>query len=189
VFLANHQSTLIDILVTARILERGFTIVAKAEVREMPVIGKLFDLADVAFVDRTDTSKAIAALQPAIDKLGAGTSIAMSPEGTRSLTPKIGAFKKGGFHLAKDAGVPIVPIVIRNAGEIMWRNAKIAQSGTIEVVVHEPLPTAGWTRDDIGPWVAAMRQLYIDTLDDWPGVEAGQRWSKAIASGTPFGGS
>jgi putative phosphoserine phosphatase / 1-acylglycerol-3-phosphate O-acyltransferase len=189
VFFANHQSTLIDVLVTARILEHGFTIVAKAEARKIPVVGALFDLADVAFVDRTDTSKAIAALQPAIDKLRAGTSIAMSPEGTRSLTPKIGAFKKGGFHLARDAGVPIVPIVIRNAGEIMWRNAKIAQAGTIQVVVHEPLPTAGWTRADIEPWVAAMRQLYIDTLDDWPGVEAGQRWSKAIASGTPVGGS
>jgi putative phosphoserine phosphatase/1-acylglycerol-3-phosphate O-acyltransferase len=189
VFLANHQSTLIDILVTARILEHGFTIVAKAEVRKMPVIGALFDLADVAFVDRTDTSKAITALQPAIDKLRSGTSIAMSPEGTRSLTPMIGAFKKGGFHLARDAGVPIVPIVIRNAGEIMWRNARIAQSGTIQVAVHEPLPTARWTRADIEPWLAAMRQLYIDTLDDWPGVEAGQRWSEAIANGTSLGGS
>jgi putative phosphoserine phosphatase / 1-acylglycerol-3-phosphate O-acyltransferase len=188
VFFANHQSTLIDVLVGSRILERGFTIVAKAEARQIPVIGALFDLADVVFVDRTNTSKAILAMQPAIGKLRSGTSIAMSPEGTRSLTPKVGAFKKGGFHLARDAGVPIVPIVIRNAGEIMWRNARIAQSGTVEVVVHEPLPTAGWTRTDIEPWLAAMRQLYIDTLDDWPGVEAGQRWSKAIANGTPEGG-
>ena len=71
-----------------------------------------------------------------------GVSIVLAPEGTRSLSPRVGAFKKGGFHLARDAGVPIVPIVIRNAGEIMWRNAKVAQEGTIEVVVHEPVPTA-----------------------------------------------
>jgi len=185
VFFANHQSTLIDVLVTARILQRGFTIVAKAEVRKMPVIGTLFDLADVAFVDRGNTASAISALQPAIDKLRSGTSIAMSPEGTRSLTPTIGAFKKGGFHLARDAGVPIVPIVIRNAGEIMWRNARIAQSGTVEVAVHEPVPTAGWTREDIEPWRNRIHQLYIDTLDDWPGIQAGQRWSKAIANAAP----
>jgi putative phosphoserine phosphatase/1-acylglycerol-3-phosphate O-acyltransferase len=185
VFFANHQSTLIDVLVTARILQRGFTIVAKAEVRSMPVIGTLFDLADVAFVDRGNTASAISALQPAVDKLRSGTSIAMSPEGTRSLTPTIGPFKKGGFHLARDAGVPIVPIVIRNAGEIMWRNARIAQSGTVEVAVHEPVPTAGWTREDIEPWRNRMRQLYIDTLDDWPGIQAGQRWSKAIANAAP----
>jgi len=147
----------------------------------MPVLGQLFTLADVAFVDRTNTSKAISALQPAVDRLRRGVSIAMSPEGTRSFSPRIGAFKKGGFHMARDAGVPIVPIVIRNAGEIMWRNAKVAQEGTIEVVVHEPVPTANWTKGDLDEWVPRLRQLYIDTLDDWPGTVAGKKWSAAIA--------
>jgi putative phosphoserine phosphatase/1-acylglycerol-3-phosphate O-acyltransferase len=121
-------------------------------------------------------------MQPAVDKLRAGVSIVMAPEGTRSLTPRVGVFKKGGFHLARDAGVPIVPIVIRNAGEIMWRNAKVAQEGTIEVVVHEPVPTANWTRDDIDEWAPRMRQLYIDTLDDWPGKDARKQWSEMIAT-------
>ena len=184
VFFVNHQSTLVDVLVTSRVIERGFTIVVKAEVRQMPVIGRLFDLAGVAFLDRSDTSKAISALQPAVDTLRSGTSIALAPEGSRSLTPAIGTLKKGGFHLARDAGVPIVPIVIRNAGEIMWRNAMIAQKGTIEVAVHEPVPTAGWDRADIGTWREAMQRLYTDTLDDWPGVAAGQRWSQMIADST-----
>jgi putative phosphoserine phosphatase/1-acylglycerol-3-phosphate O-acyltransferase len=181
VFFINHQSTLIDMLVTTHVVQRGFTVVAKAEVKQMPVIGQLFSLANVAFVDRSDTSKAVSALQPAVDRLRDGLSIAMSPEGTRSFSPKIGAFKKGGFHVARDAGVPIVPIVIRNAGEIMWRNAKVVQEGTIEVVVHEPLPTANWTKADLDAWVPRTRQLYVDTLDDWPGTEAGKRWSEAIA--------
>jgi putative phosphoserine phosphatase/1-acylglycerol-3-phosphate O-acyltransferase len=181
VFFINHQSTLIDMLVTTRVVQRGFTVVAKAEVKQMPVLGKLFSMADVAFVDRSNTSKAVSALQPAVDRLRKGVSIVMSPEGTRSLSPKIGAFKKGGFHMARDAEVAIVPIVIRNAGEIMWRNARVAQEGTIEVVVHEPLPTTGWTKADLDQWVPRMRQLYIDTLDDWPGTVAGKQWSAAIA--------
>ncbi len=185
VFFGNHQSTMIDILILARVLEHGFTFVAKAEVRDMPVIGAMFDLADVAFVDRADREKALSALQPAVEKLRSGTSIAIAPEGTRSLSPKIGTFKKGGFHLARDARVPIVPMVVRNAGEIMWRNAVLAQPGTIDVAVHEPLPTAGWAKEDIDGWLVATRQLYIDTLDDWPGVEAGRRWSNAIATGLP----
>jgi putative phosphoserine phosphatase/1-acylglycerol-3-phosphate O-acyltransferase len=180
-FFINHQSTLIDMLVTTRVVQRGFTVVAKAEVKQVPVIGQLFALADVAFVDRANTSKAVSALQPAVDRLRKGLSIAMSPEGTRSFSPKIGAFKKGGFHVARDAGVPIVPIVIRNAGEIMWRNARVAQEGTIEVVVHEALPTANWTKADLDEWVPRMRQLYVDTLDDWPGTVAGKKWSAAIA--------
>jgi putative phosphoserine phosphatase/1-acylglycerol-3-phosphate O-acyltransferase len=186
VFFINHQSTLIDALVTSRIVQRGFTVVAKAEVKQMPVLGQLLTMADVAFLDRTDTSKAISAMQPAVDRLRGGISIAISPEGTRSLSPKVGAFKKGGFHLARDAGVPIVPIVIRNAGEIMWRNAKVSQEGTLEIVVHEPLPTVDWTKADLDDWVPRTRQLYVDTLDDWPGIEAGKNWSAAIAkaSGT-----
>jgi putative phosphoserine phosphatase/1-acylglycerol-3-phosphate O-acyltransferase len=187
VFFINHQSTLIDALVTSRVVQRGFTVVAKAEVKQIPVLGQLLDLAGVAFLDRMNTSKAISAMQPAVDKLRAGISIAISPEGTRSLSPRIGAFKKGGFHLARDAGVPIVPIVIRNAGEIMWRNAKVAQEGTIEVVVHEPVPTANWTKADLDEWVPRMRQLYIDTLDDWPGIDAGKKWSAEIARASAAG--
>ena len=182
VFFANHQSTLIDVLVTSKLLRDGFTIVAKKEVKKMPILGPMFDLAGVAFIDRASRSSAISELQDAVEKLRAGISIAIAPEGTRSMTPRIGAFKKGGFHLARDAGVPIVPIVIRNAGEIMWPNAMTSQEGTVEVVVHEPLPTVGWTRADIDVWLPRVHQLYIDTLDDWPGTGAGERWRAAIAA-------
>jgi putative phosphoserine phosphatase/1-acylglycerol-3-phosphate O-acyltransferase len=63
----------------------------------------------------------------------------------------------------------------------MWRNAKVVQEGTIEVVVHEPVPTTNWTKADLDDWAPRMRQLYIDTLDDWPGIAVGERWSDAIA--------
>lgn len=168
VFFINHQSTLVDFLVTTRVIRTGFTAVAKAEVKGMPVIGPLFDLAGVAFLDRANRAKAIEALKPAVQKLRSGTSVVMAPEGTRSLTPKLGAFKKGGFHLASQAGVPIVPIVIRNAGEIMWRNARTARAGTVQVVVHPPISTDGWTPADIDEQVRLVRDLYARTLDNWP---------------------
>ncbi len=50
----------------------------------------------------------------------------------------------------------------------MWRDAKIAQSGTIDVTVHPPIPTDGWTREDLDAAVAKVQQLYVDTLEDWP---------------------
>ncbi|HTK67976.1 MAG TPA: HAD-IB family hydrolase [Pseudonocardia sp.] len=170
VFFINHQSTLIEYLVTSRVIRSGFTVVAKAEVKQMPVIGQLFSMAGVAFLDRANREKAIEALRPAVEKLRSGTSVVMAPEGTRSLTPKLGRFKKGGFHMAVQAGVPIVPVVIRNAGEIMWRGAKTARTGTIQVVVHPPVPTAGWTIADIDRARDEMQRLYQDTLDDWPGT-------------------
>lgn len=168
VFFINHQSTLIDFVVTSRLLRHGFTAVAKKELQRTPLIGQLFSMAGVAFVDRADRNSAVESLRPAVNTLQNGTSVVMAPEGTRSLTPRLGPFKKGGFHLAAQAGVPIVPIVIRNAGEIMWRGAKTAKNGTIKVVVHPPIPTEGWTTDDIDGAVHDVRQLYVDTLDDWP---------------------
>jgi putative phosphoserine phosphatase/1-acylglycerol-3-phosphate O-acyltransferase len=168
VFLINHQSHLVDFLATVHVLRRGFTAVAKAEVKQMPLVGPLFDLAGVAFLDRTDRDKAIEALGPALEKLRNGTSIVIAPEGTRSLTPLPGPFKKGGFHLAMQAGVPIVPVVIRNAGELMWRRARTVRSGTVEVAVLPPIPTTGWTKADVDEQVVAVRRLYIDTLENWP---------------------
>jgi putative phosphoserine phosphatase/1-acylglycerol-3-phosphate O-acyltransferase len=70
------------------------------------------------------------------------------------------------------AEVPIVPIVIRNAGELMWRNAKTARSGVVEVLVHEPIPTKGWTKQDLDDAVVRVHQLFEATLEDWPTVAA-----------------
>jgi putative phosphoserine phosphatase/1-acylglycerol-3-phosphate O-acyltransferase len=51
----------------------------------------------------------------------------------------------------------------------MWRNAKTTQSGTLQIVVHAPIQTTGWRREDLTDHVAAVRQLYVDTLEEWPG--------------------
>ena len=168
VFMVNHQSALIDVLVTTMLLQNGFTGVVKREVAHVPVIGQLLTLADFAFVDRSDGVQARAALDDAKRRLAQGTSVVLSPEGTRSLTPTVGQFKKGGFHVAMQAGVPIVPIVIRNAGELMWRHAKTARPGTVDVCVHEPIQTTGWTKSDLDAAVERVHRLYLDTLEDWP---------------------
>jgi putative phosphoserine phosphatase/1-acylglycerol-3-phosphate O-acyltransferase len=168
VFMINHQSALIDLLVTTTLLRGGFTGVAKKEAASMPVFGQLLTLADFAFLDRSDKDQARAALRSVGDQLARGTSIVISPEGTRSLTPAVGQFKKGGFHLAMQAGVPIVPIVIRNAGELMWRNARTARNGRVEVLVHPPMPTTHWTKADLDAAVIEVHRLYRETLENWP---------------------
>jgi putative phosphoserine phosphatase/1-acylglycerol-3-phosphate O-acyltransferase len=167
VFLINHQSALVDLVVTARLLRSGYTAVAKAEVRDIPVIGWLMAQADVAFVER-DGNGGRASLDGAVERLRSGTSVIVAPEGTRSRTPTVGPFKKGAFHLAAAAGVPVVPVVIRNAGELMWRDASIAHSGTVQVHVHAPIPTEGWGPADVDAAVDDVRTLFVDTLEDWP---------------------
>jgi len=163
VFMFNHQSSL-DMLVIGSVIRRDVTGVAKKEAARDPRFIPVGALLDVAYIDRADSTKARAALRPAVEKLQSGISIAIAPEGTRSPTPRLGRFKKGGFHLAMQAGVPIVPIVIHNAGERMWRNSLVAHPGTVDVDVLAPVPTVGWDLADLDRHVDEVRTLFEDCL-------------------------
>ena len=168
VFIFNHQSS-IDVPVVASLVRRDLTGVAKKEAARDPRFAPMGLLVDVAYIDRGNTKQARAALEPAVDKLRQGVSIGIAPEGTRSPTPRLGRFKKGAFHLAMQGGVPIVPIVIRNAGDVMWKNSPLIRKGTIDVAVLEPVPTDRWTVKTLDKRVAAVRERYLETLSDWPG--------------------
>jgi len=83
-------------------------------------------------------------------------------------TPALGRFKKGAFHIARQAGVPIVPIVLRNTGELAWRRSLFVNPGTVEVAVLDPIPTGDWTADSLDERIAGVRQRFADTLESWP---------------------
>ena len=124
-------------------------------------------LANIAYVDRSDSVAAREALGPALESLKSGTSLVIAPEGTRSPTPRLLPFKKGAFHLAMQAGVPMVPVVIRNAGEIMPAHSMILTPGTVQVRVLEPVPTDNWTAKNLDEQVAKVEELFAVAMDDW----------------------
>jgi WS/DGAT/MGAT family acyltransferase len=185
VFLFNHQSQL-DVLILAKLLRGGFTGVAKKELANSPGFGLMFRLADVAFVDRQDNAQARKALEPAVQKLRDGMSLVIAPEGTRSATPALGPFKKGAFHVAMQAGVPIVPIVIRNSGELMWRGATTIHAGTVQIAVLPPVATEGWDAAGLEEHIHGVRGQYLATLANWPSHGTGQVTATTTASfGSP----
>ncbi|HEX4563853.1 MAG TPA: HAD-IB family hydrolase [Solirubrobacteraceae bacterium] len=164
VFLMNHQSKL-DPIIAMRLLRGGFTGVAKKEAANVPGFGQFFRLAGVVFIDRTNTAQAKAALAPAVTKLREERiSLLIAPEGTRSATPRLGMFKKGAFHIAMQARVPVVPIVIHNASEVMWRGSQTLHGGTVDVTVLPPVDTSRWSPATIDEHVAEIRRMYLDTL-------------------------
>ena len=168
VFVFNHQSKL-DAIIVGKLLRRGFTGVAKKEAANVPGFGQFFKFAGVAFVDRGNTAQAKEALAPAVAKIrGEGLSIAIAPEGTRTPTPRLGPFKKGPFHIAMQARVPMVPIVMRNVGELMWRTAQTIRPGTVDIIVHPPIDTSAWRVETLNDHVRDVRELFVRTLADWP---------------------
>ncbi|MEV6340113.1 HAD-IB family hydrolase [Nocardia vinacea] len=167
VFLFNHQSQF-DVIIVPKVLEGGVTGIGKKELRKNPIFGPLMRFVGVTFIDRANTTQAKAALAPVVQTLRSGLSIAVSPEGTRSYTPRVGPFKKGAFHIAIQAGVPVIPVVIRNAGEINWRNSMVARKGTVDVAILDPIDVGSWDANDMDDNVEAVRQLYTDTLLNWP---------------------
>ena len=168
VFVFNHQSQL-DVFVICNLLRRDFTGVAKQELTKDPVFGPVFRFAGVAFVDRKGGGNPRDALAPAVAKLQDGISVVIAPEGTRSLTPTLGDFKTGAFHLAREAGVPVVPIVIRNAGELMWRDSLTVKPGTVQVAVLPPIDVSAWPADQVRNKTREVQALFEDTLAHWPG--------------------
>lgn len=164
VFIFNHQSGL-ELVLLLKMLRRDFTGIAKQELRNNPIFGPLFQASGVVFVDRSNTAKAIEALGPAVEALRQGRSLIIAPEGTRSTTPTVGPFKKGAFHLAMQAGVPIVPIVFRNVLDALPKGAAIVRPAVVEVVVLPPIDTSSWTTDTLDDRVGEIRQRYIDILD------------------------
>ncbi|MEU4421506.1 HAD-IB family hydrolase [Actinoplanes sp. NPDC024001] len=168
VFIANHQSTL-DVLVLGALLRRDFTAVAKKEARFDPRMMIIGTLLDPVWIDRANPAAARKTLDGVVRRLRDGTSILILPEGTRMPTPTLGRFKKGAFHIAMQAGVPIVPIVLRNTGELAWRRSMVVNPGTVEVAVLEPVTTDGWTAAGLDGRIAEMRHKFVDTLQNWPG--------------------
>ena len=167
VFIFNHRNYF-DPFIAARLVERDFTAVAKKELERNLLIGPAAKLADVAFVERSHTTAAVASLAPLPQLAGKGLSVIVAPEGTRVDTTEVGPFKKGAFRIAMAAGIPIVPIVIRNADLIGARGASIMNPGTVDVAVLPPIPVDSWTLDELGERIDDVRRLFLDTLADWP---------------------
>jgi len=163
VFIFNHQSGL-DSLLMAQLTRRDVVGVAKKELETAPILGPLMKAAGVVFVDRGDRAKAIEAMKPAVDAMRKGLSVVIAPEGTRSATKKLGKFKRGAFHMAMAAGVPIVPVVLKNTLDALPRDAIVIRAATVEVVVHPPIPTADWKREDLDQQIAKIEALYRETL-------------------------
>jgi putative phosphoserine phosphatase / 1-acylglycerol-3-phosphate O-acyltransferase len=167
VFIFNHRNNF-DAFIVGKLLRVDYTGIAKKELEMHPIMGPVGRLMKVAFIDRSDTKKAVESMKSVIELAREGISIVIAPEGTRAQERDLLPFKKGAFRMAMAADLPIVPIVIRNAEDIGPRDAVFMRPGTVDVAVLPPISTADWSREDLDERIEAVRDLYVATLEDWP---------------------
>ena len=147
VFMANHLST-VDIWAIYAAFPFRLRMLAKKQLAHIPLFGWAMRAGRFIFIDRGNAVAARRSIDEAKKRIRDGHNVLVFPEGTRSRDGRMGAFKKGGFHLAIDAGVPVVPVSIRGSAETMPPGSLLLTPGHVEIVVGEPIPTQGLSEAD-----------------------------------------
>ena len=146
VFVSNHRSYL-DAAPLFAFTGRRVGAIAKKELLKAPILGYAMGFVNVIAIDRSNRERAVETIKVATDRLRSGISFMVCPEGTRAQPGEMLPFKKGAFHMAVEAGVPIVPIALKNSDVLMGKGTGEAWPGTIEMIMMPPVDTA-WVKTD-----------------------------------------
>lgn len=158
VIVANHQS-LVDIFIMYGWLGVDIRWVMKAELRKVPVLGMACKRVGHVFVNRSNTKESLESINHAKRSIVDGTSVIFFPEGTRSKTGELGKFKKGAFKFAFDLNLPILPVTIVGAREILPSGGMDIKPGTAAMIIHPPVDIRGYREDEMGQLIDDVRNI------------------------------
>lgn len=161
VYIANHQNNF-DLFTLAVVVPKGVVTVGKTSLRWIPFFGALYWASGNILINRENRKKAIATIDQIVKSMKAtGLSIWMFPEGTRSRGRGWLPFKRGAFHAAVQAGVPIIPIVCSNTHNQVdvnrWSNGKVI------VEMLPPISTEGLHETDVVNLMKRCEAVMHDT--------------------------
>lgn len=147
VFVSNHRSYL-DTATLFVYIGRRIGLLAKKELLKVPVLGVGMGFVNVMAIDRTNRESAILTTEAAARRIQSGVSFGVFVEGTRAKPGELLPFKKGAFYMARQAGVPVVPVAIKNSDVLMGKGTGEARAGTIEMVMLSPVEMTGVASDE-----------------------------------------
>jgi len=180
VFITNHQSAY-DVPVLAGIFPERTVLIAKQELRRIPLFGWLYEATGNILIDRANSPGAIRRLREAEEAIRErGVSVWIFPEGTRGTVPgKLLPFRKGAFHLAIAAEVPIVPVVVSPIRNLFDFERRFIQPGMVQVRILEPISTAGYTEEGVPELLERAQRRMQVALDELRTIPAGGGWLAA----------
>ena len=132
-----------------------------------PVYGATIRRLGLMPISRKDTVRAVETLKRAADWIRSrpGFSFVVLPEGTRTRDGRLGPFKHGGFLLALETGLDILPFVQVGAGRINRRGSKVIRPGRVRISIEPAVPTAGYAKANVGELVDRVRQVFLARLE------------------------
>lgn len=165
ILMASHRSNL-DIVVYGGLYPKRAVVIGKKEIAKIPVFGWFFRATGNILLDRKDLPSAIASIAAAAKRVREERiSVWVFPEGHRNGSPTLLPFKKGSFHLAIAAQVPIVPIVCGPLDDVLDGHRLLAFPGTIRLRVLPAIPTEGLGEADLEPLIATVRRRMQEAQD------------------------
>jgi 1-acyl-sn-glycerol-3-phosphate acyltransferase len=162
IYVANHVSLMDIPAMLHAVPDHGF--VAKRELSRIPLFGPAARAVGVVYIDRENRMSAFAAFEEAAEKVRAGQSLIVFPEGTRGTAYGLRPFKKGPFVLAIRSGVPIIPVIIHGTIEITPNGRLDVTPGTVHVHLLDPVPTAGLAYEDRNALADQVRSRMAEAM-------------------------
>lgn len=148
--MSNHQS-LYDVPILFHVIGKNIRMITKKELFKVPIFGPAIREAGFISIDRENRHSAIKSLEVAKQKMAAGTHVWIAPEGTRSKTGELGSFKKGGFMLAMDAGLVVMPVTIDGTRDILVaKGVRSIHGARVTVTFHAPIDATTYAKDKKG---------------------------------------
>ncbi len=165
IYMSNHQSNY-DIPILLGYLPVQFRWLAKIELFRIPLFGYAMKRAGYICIDRSNQKSAFESLKKAAGIIRDGVSVMIFPEGTRSMDGNIGSFKKGGFVLAIESGVPILPVIIRGTYSVMPKSRLLIKPGKVTLQVLKPVETSDYTKETKDELMEKIRNIMCESIDD-----------------------
>lgn len=164
VCMSNHVN-LFEPFVMGAFFPGWIVAIEKKENFKLPIYGALIKAWGNIPIDRQDLKSAMASLERAKEALASGVSIQIMPEGTRTRSGELGPFKKGGFHMAIDAGATILPFAFRNMYRFSHTGSWKLTPTEIEIVFTAPIDASQYAKDDLQALSDKVRAQIVDALE------------------------
>ncbi len=165
IYVSNHQSYP-DPVFIFKPIGFVFPVLCKKEVQKFPIIASWLKVFDCVFIDREDARSSVASLKEAAELVNSGKPIMIFPEGTRSYGNELGEFKSGAFKIAEKTRVPIIPVRLHNACDVMRRGSAKLNKAVVRIDYLEPIDISEMSRVEIRELPSKIQALIAEGMKE-----------------------